>query len=190
MSKEGLLLQTGVTLVRQVPVGGIFDVFIVVLSVWFQLLSGMMRFIAVLARMWQIYPVLFVVLLYYFWFTQDHDFKEAQRETIVKLKGLPPFSGHLGKEPMTYPRNFLEDLVDAEQQRQSKMSWWDYANAPSPCDAVIVEVRKRRHSRRFAAASGGEYLDDADVLDDYLEERREFCKTIPWWKRESFKNGW
>jgi hypothetical protein len=79
---------------------------------------------------------------------------------------------------MTYPRNFLEDLVDAEQQRQSKMSWWDYANAPSPCDAVIAEVRKRR--------PGGQ----VDVLDDYLEERREFCKTIPWWKRKSFKDGW
>jgi hypothetical protein len=79
---------------------------------------------------------------------------------------------------MTYPRNFLEDLVDEEQQRQSKLGWWEYANAPSPRDVVIAEVRKRRPRG------------DADVLDDYLEERREFCKTIPWWKRKSFKDGW
>jgi hypothetical protein len=177
MSKEGLLLQTGVALARQVPVGGILDVFIVTLSILFQLLFSLRRLIFVVARMWQIYPVLFVLLLYYFWFTQDHDFKEAQWETIVKLKGLSHFSGHLGKEPMTYPRNFLEDLVDEEQQRQSRLGWWEYANASSPCDVVIAEVRKRR--------PGG----NADLLDDYLEERRTFFKTIPWWQRHT-THGW
>lgn len=184
MSKEGFvvvdgLLAAGIRAVRQVPIGGFYDAVIVALSVWFQFVVGVLRLIVAVARSWLVYPLLFTMLLYvlyFYWLMYDADFEDARWETIARLSQLPRFSGCIGSKPMTYARDFLEDLVDEEHRRQDKMCGWEYFNAPSPRDVVIDQVRQRRPGTH------------ADVLDDYLEERKKFFKTRPWWQRHT--NGW
>jgi hypothetical protein len=154
--------------VAEVPSNVACDVLRICISIVYQMTEGILKSIARVPTI----VVIWCIMALAFWLARyDAAFEGARRQAIKDLGGHKPFIGCIGSNPMTYPRNFLEDLVDQEYVRQSKMTWWEYQNAPSPRNVVIGEIRKRTAGSR------------RDVLDDYLEEEAVKFQKRPWWRK-------
>jgi len=176
--KEGVL-GVFVAVARSPPVSTAVDVLIVFVSVMYQIMSGVFVSYVAILQTWPLCcAVVLSVFVLYTGQKYGNNFELAKQQTIQRLFEMRKPVGCIGNTSMTYPRNLLEDLVDEEHKRQSKLSWWEYHNTDAAELVVAREIRKRRAGTK------------ADVIDDYLEEQAEDFRTLPWWQKLFAGDGW
>ena len=168
---DGIFMATA-RYIRSLPTAAVGDFLIVFVSVLHQYVSGVLASLVAILRAWPLCcAVVLSVFVLYTGQKYGNNFELAKQQTIQRLFEMRKPVGCIGNTSMTYPRNLLEDLVDEEHKRQSKLSWWEYHNTDAAELVVAREIRKRSAGTK------------ADVIDDYLEEQAEVFRNLPWWQK-------